>query len=134
MRATLVSILVLDQKKAEKFYTEILGCTVATDVMYGESRWLTLAMPNHCPGCAELSLEPIAGGADFIVNYQSGLFAAKIPLTSFEVEDLQQEYERLTKAVVEFTSAPKRDGDTSFTQFNDTVGNWIMLHQVHKTA
>jgi predicted enzyme related to lactoylglutathione lyase len=42
MKIKWTSVLVDDQKKALKFYTEILGFIKKTDVPMGEHSWLTV--------------------------------------------------------------------------------------------
>jgi catechol 2,3-dioxygenase-like lactoylglutathione lyase family enzyme len=58
MRINLSSVLVDDQEKALKFYTEKLGFVLKTDVPVGEYRWLTVTSPDGPEG-VELVLEPM---------------------------------------------------------------------------
>jgi len=44
MRIQLTSIVVDDQDKALKFYTEVLGFVKKRDIPLGEARWLTVVM------------------------------------------------------------------------------------------
>lgn len=44
MRIKLNGVLVDDQDKALKFYTEVLGFVKRTDIPMGEARWLTVAV------------------------------------------------------------------------------------------
>ena len=46
MRINLASVLVDDQEKALRFYTEILGFPKKTDVPVGQHRWLTVVSPD----------------------------------------------------------------------------------------
>jgi len=57
MRVRLNSIVVDDQDKAVKFYTEVLGFVVKTDIPAGGARWITLVPPDE-PDGPELVLEP----------------------------------------------------------------------------
>ena len=57
MRINLASVLVDDQEKALRFYTEILGFVKKNDVPVGEARWLTVVSPDDQDG-TELLLEP----------------------------------------------------------------------------
>jgi len=52
MKVRWTSILVDDQKKALKFYTEILGFMKKTDVPLGEHSWLTVVSKEE-PGGVE---------------------------------------------------------------------------------
>ena len=76
----------------------------------------------------ELVLEPM-GFAPAQV-YQKALFEAGIPLTAFHVDDIEKEYERLTKAGVAFSMKPAAMGAVKLAVFNDTCGNNIQLVQV----
>jgi len=76
----------------------------------------------------ELVLEPM-GFAPAQV-YQKALFEAGIPLTAFHVDDIEKEYERLTKAGVAFSMKPAAMGTVKLAVFNDTCGNNIQLVQV----
>ena len=40
------SIFVLDQDEAHRFYTEVLGLEVDTDMDFGPMRWLTVRVPG----------------------------------------------------------------------------------------
>jgi len=87
MRITLASIMVDDQDKALKFYTEVLGFVKKTDMPVGEGfRWLTVVSPQG-PGDVELLLEPT--GFPPARTYQKALYDAGIPLTSFTVDDIR---------------------------------------------
>ena len=57
MRITLTSVLVDDQDRALRFYTEVLGFVKKHDVPLGEHRWLTVVSPED-PDGVELLLEP----------------------------------------------------------------------------
>ena len=46
MRINLASVLVDDQEKALRFYTEVLGFVKKTEVPLGEHRWLTVVSPE----------------------------------------------------------------------------------------
>jgi catechol 2,3-dioxygenase-like lactoylglutathione lyase family enzyme len=57
IRITVTSVLVDDQEKALKFYTEVLGFVKKHDIPLGEARWLTVVSPG-APDGTELLLEP----------------------------------------------------------------------------
>jgi len=127
MRIKLSSIMVDDQAKALKFYTEVLGFTKKEDIPMGEARWLTVVSPQ-APDEVELVLEPNSNPASR--TFQRALFDQGIPLTAFLVEDIQSEYARMTKLGVEFRSEPKKMGPVTMAVFDDTCGNRIQLYQV----
>jgi len=78
------------------------------------------------PYGTELLLEPNANPG---ATYQRALFEAGIPLTSFEIDDFEQDCHRLTALGVVFTSQPTNMGDASVAVFEDTCGKLIQIHQ-----
>lgn len=126
MRIKLNSIFVDDQDRALKFYTEVLGFRTGKDVPVGEFRWITLTSPDG-PDDLELVLEPNANPA--AKEFQAALLKQGIPMTAFEVSDIQAEYERLKAAGVAFTMKPTRTGPVSVAVFADTCGNLIQLYE-----
>ena len=126
IKITLASVLVDDQDQALKFYTEVLGFAKKRDVPAGAFRFLTVGSPDG-PDDLELLLEPNDNPA--AKTYQHALYAQGIPATSFAVDDLQKEYERLTGLGVVFRSAPTPTGPVTIAVFDDTCGNLIQLHQ-----
>src|SRR5919205_1552363 len=100
MRINLASVLVDDQQKALRFYTEVLGFVKKTDVPLGGHSWLTVVSPEE-PDGVELVLEPDEHPA--AKPFKAALAADGIPFTSFAVHDVQQEYERLRGLGVRFT-------------------------------
>lgn len=126
MKIKLNSILVDNQDKALKFYTEVLGFVKKTEIPLGEFKWLTVVSSEE-PDGTELVLEPNSNPA--AKEFQSALFKQGIPLTAFAVEDIQKEYERLKKLGVKFTQEPTQAGSATIAVFNDTCGNLIQLYQ-----
>lgn len=120
----LASLLVDDQEKALKFYTEILGFIRKTEIPMGAHKWLTVVSPEARDG-VELVLEPMAFAPARV--YQKALFDAGIPYTSFHVSDVQKEYERLEKLGVAFSMKPTKMGPVTVAVFNDTCGNNIQI-------
>lgn len=126
MRIKLTSIMVDDQDKALKFYTEVLGFQKKFEIPMGPYRWLTVVSPEG-PNDLELSLEPNVNPA--AKAFQEAMFAQKIPLAAFEVADMAQEYARLKGLGVVFTSEPKAAGPVMLATISDTCGNLIQLYQ-----
>ena len=126
MKIKLNSIMVDDQGKALRFYTEVLGFDKKEDIPVGEARWLTVVSPQ-APDEAELVLEPNSNPA--AKTYQRALFEQGIPLTAFAVEDIRSEYERLKESGVVFRSEPTSMGPVTLAVFDDTCGNLIQLYQ-----
>jgi catechol 2,3-dioxygenase-like lactoylglutathione lyase family enzyme len=105
-----MSIFVTDQRKALAFYTEVLGFVPVADVPLGEYSWLTVASPED-PGGMQILLEPNQHPA--VVPFTSAIVADGIPWTSFAVDDVQAEYDRLmARGVVTYLGRnPSRQGD-----------------------
>lgn len=127
MKIKLSSVIVDDQDKALKFYTEVLGFVKKTEIPMEEFKWLTVVSPEG-PQDIELVLEPM--GFQPAKTYQKALFEAGIPLTAFAVDDIQKEYERMGKLGVKFLGEPKKRGPVTVALFEDTCGNLIQLFQV----
>ena len=110
MRINLASVLVDDQEKALRFYTEILGFRKKTDVPVGESRWLTVVSPD-APDGTELLLEP--DGHPAAKPFKRALVDDGIPYTSFAVDNVKAEYDRLRapRGPVHPGAARDADGD-----------------------
>ena len=121
------SVLVDDQDKALVFYTEKLGFIKKTEIPLGEHKWLTVVSPLEQNG-VELLLEPL--GFEPAKVYQKALKDAGIPFTSFMVEDLEKEYNRLVALGVEFSIEPKEAGTVMIAVLDDTCGNNIQLVQM----
>ena len=126
MRINLSGVLVDDQEKACRFYTETLGFQKKHDIPLGEHRWLTLVSPED-PGGTELVLEPDAHPA--AKPFKSALVEDGIPYTSFAVTDVAAEFERLSALGVRFTQQPTDLGTVITAVFDDTCGNLIQIAQ-----
>ena len=124
MRINLTSVLVDDQEKALRFYTEVLGFVKKNDVPAGEDRWLTVVSPQD-PDGTELLLEP--GRHPAVNPFKEALVADGIPYTSFAVDDVTAEYERLRGLGVRFTREPVAMGPVTTAVFDDTCGNLIQI-------
>ena len=127
MKIKLSSLIVDDQEKALTFYTRVLGFVKKTDIPAGKYRWLTVVSPE-APDEVELALEPNGNPASQV--YQKALFDQGIPLTAFQVDDIQAEYERMKALGVVFRSEPTATGPVTIVLFEDTCGNLIQLYQV----
>lgn len=124
MNIHLASVFVDDQDKALAFYTDVLGFAVAADVDMGGARWITVVSPDDVDG-TQLVLEPNEHPA--VVPFTQALVADGIPFTSFAVDDVQAEYERLAARGVVFTQQPTAMGPMTTAVFDDTVGNLIQI-------
>jgi predicted enzyme related to lactoylglutathione lyase len=126
LKIVVTSVMVNDQDKALKFYTEVLGFVKKTDIPMGGGRWLTVVSPEQ-PDGPELLLEPM--GFAPARTFQRALFDAGIPWTSFAVADVEATYQKLKKAGVVFRANPKKMGTVTIAMFDDTCGNLIQIAQ-----
>jgi catechol 2,3-dioxygenase-like lactoylglutathione lyase family enzyme len=124
MRINLASVLVDDQDKALKFYTEVLGFVKKVEVPMGEIRWLTVVSPEQ-PDGVQLVLEPDSHPA--VRPFKRALVEDGIPFTSFAVADVHAEYERLRSAGVSFKQEPVDMVPVTTAVFDDTCGNLIQI-------
>jgi catechol 2,3-dioxygenase-like lactoylglutathione lyase family enzyme len=126
MKISLSSIYVENQEKALKFYTETLGFIKKNEIPVGAYKWLTVVSPQGNSD-VELVLEPNQHPA--AKTYQREIYKAGIPITAFEVDDINQEYERLTNLNVNFKQKPLDAGNVKIAIFDDTCGNLIQIYQ-----
>ncbi|MHB2266703.1 VOC family protein [Aliihoeflea sp. PC F10.4] len=127
IRINISSIVVNDQEKAERFYCDVLGFKKKRDIPFDGARWLTVENPDGSG--VELSLEP--AGFDFAKTYQKALYENGVPVTSFGSDDIDADYERLSKAGVVFRGKPAGEPVTNvrIAILEDGCGNLVMLTQ-----
>jgi len=126
MKIKLTSIMVDDQDKALKFYTEVLGFVKKMEIPVGQYRWLTVVSAEG-PSDVELSLEPNANPAG--KAFQDAMFKQGIPIAAFEADNLDEEFKRLKELGVVFTQPPTQAGPVAIAICADTCGNLIQLYQ-----
>src|SRR5919109_1521777 len=124
VRINLTSVLVDDQEKALRFYTEVLGFVKKTEVPLGDHRWLTVVSPEE-PDGTELLLEPDEHPA--ARPFKRALVEDGIPFTSFAVADVHAEHQRLSALGVRFTQEPVAMGEVTTAVLDDTCGNLIQI-------
>lgn len=124
IRVKLMSILVNNQSRARRFYTDVLGFHIKQDIPLGEAAWLTLVAPDDAGG-VELLLEP--AGHPAAAALQQALFNDGLPLVQLYTEDLPAEHERLKAKGVAFKDGITAMGPTRYADFDDTCGNLIRL-------
>jgi catechol 2,3-dioxygenase-like lactoylglutathione lyase family enzyme len=127
MRIKLTSVYVDDQDKALKFYTEVLGFLKKQDIPVGNFKWLTVVSPED-PDGVQMLLEPDENPA--AKAFKAALVAQGMPMTTFFVDDIWKESERMKQLGVIFTMEPTTIGPTTVAIFDDTCGNLIQLTQV----
>ncbi len=124
IRINITSVFVDDQAKALAFYTDKLGFLKKNDVPLGEARWLTVVSPAD-PDGVELLLEP--DGHPAARPFKDAIAADGIPYTSFAVDDVFAEVERLKGLGVTFTQEPTDMGPVVTAVLDDTCGNLIQI-------
>jgi catechol 2,3-dioxygenase-like lactoylglutathione lyase family enzyme len=127
LRMHVMSVMVDDQRKALAFYTDVLGFVKKTEIPMGEVSWLTVVSPD-APNGMELSLEPDSHPA--ARPFKQALVEDGIPFTSFAVDDVQAEYERLSAKGVRFTQPPTNLGPVIVATLDDTCGNLLQIAQL----
>jgi catechol 2,3-dioxygenase-like lactoylglutathione lyase family enzyme len=124
MKIVVTSVLVDDQDKALRFYSDVLGFEKKHDVSLGEFRWLTVVSPQD-PNGTELLLEPDVHPA--AKPFKKALVEDGIPYTSFGVDDVEADFKRLSGRGVRFTQPPTAMGPVTTAVFDDTCGNLIQI-------
>ena len=127
MQIYVTSVFVDDQRKALDFYTNVLGFQKKRDIPLGAASWLTVVSPEQ-PDGTELLLEPSDHPA--VRPYKTALVEDGIPATSFAVDDVQAEFDRLQSKGVRFTQEPTQMGGVTTAVFDDTCGNLIQIVKV----
>ena len=128
MKINVMSVMVDDQASALRFYTEVLGFVKKTEIPLGQHAWLTVVSPED-PDGTELSLEPDEHPA--ARPFKQALVEDGIPFTSFAVDDVAAEYDRLIGQGVRFTQPPTDMGTVTTAVFDDTCGNLIQIAALH---
>ena len=129
MKIKLTTVHVVDQEKALRFYTEVLGFVKKADFSQGAFRWLTVASPED-PDGTELQLalndNPAARA------YQQAMLQQGQPAAMFFTDDVQADYERMKARGAEFTMPPTDVTASSIAMLNDTCGNLIQVTQLKR--
>ena len=126
MRIHLAGVFVDDQQKALRFYTETLGFQLKHNIPLGEFAWITVVSPEDPEG-TEFLLEPDNHPA--VRPFVDAIVADGIPSTSFAVDDVQAEYDRLVAAGVKFLQPPTDLGPVITAVLDDTCGNLIQIQE-----
>ena len=126
MRINATSVMVDDQQKALRFYTETLGFQLKHNIPLGEHSWISL-VSAEAPEGTELVLEPDEHPA--ARPFKRALVEDGIPWTSFAVDDVEAEHERLLARGVRFVQPPTDLGTVITAVFDDSCGNLIQIAQ-----
>jgi predicted enzyme related to lactoylglutathione lyase len=127
MKIKLTSVYVVDQEKALRFYTDVLGFVKKADFSQGPFRWLTVASAED-PDGTELQLalndKPAAKA------YQEALFTQGQAAAMFFTDDVQADYERMKARGAEFTMPPTDVTGSRIAMLNDGCGNLVQITQL----
>ena len=127
MKIKLTSVYVVDQEKALRFYTDVLGFVKKADFSQGPFRWLTVASAED-PDGTELQLalndKPAAKA------YQEAMFTQCQAAAMFFTDDVQADFERLKARGAEFTMPPTDVTGSRIAMLNDSCGNLIQITQL----
>ena len=131
MRIHLASIFVDDQQKALRFYTETLGFQLKHNIPLGDYAWITV-VSEESPEGMELVLEPDDHPA--VRPFMRAIVEDGIPSTSFAVDDVEAEHERLMARGVRFVQPPTDLGAVITAVFDDSCGNLIQIAEEKRQA
>ena len=126
MRIKLTSVYVDDPDKALRFYTEVLGFVRKRDIPVGKYNFVTVVSPEEPQG-TELLLEPDENPA--AQAFKKAIYEQSIPMATFFVDDVRQEYDRLLQRGVQFIMEPTTMGQSTMAVFDDTCGNYLQIAQ-----
>jgi catechol 2,3-dioxygenase-like lactoylglutathione lyase family enzyme len=123
-RVKIISLLVHDQDEAIEFYTKKLGFELLEDKPFGESRWVTIALPKHRD--LTLALEQAQSPEDkALVGRQAGSHA----LLGIDTSDCIGDYQRMKPLGVKFLGEPQSGPWGTGVQLEDLYGNKIFISQ-----
>ncbi len=127
-------VYVIDQEESLEFYRDKFGFETRMDTPMGDEdgpRWVTLS-PKGQPDL-EVILMPISAGphldAETVEQVKALVRAGTFGIGVFETDDLDSDYERLSKKGVEFVSPPEEKFYGTEAIVKDNSGNWFSLTQ-----
>jgi len=127
MKIKLTTVYVVDQEKALRFYTEVLGFVKKADFSQGPFRWLTVVSPEDPDGT---QLQLALNDNPAAKAYQQAMFQQGQPTAMFFTDDVQADYERMKARGAEFTMPPTDVTGSKIARLNDTCGNLIQVTQL----
>jgi len=129
----IVSVWVLDQDSARKFYTEQLGCEVTNDIQLENGmRWLTVR-PRGSAGQEFLLMDPSHSMLDQETSQQVRALVAKGALSPgvMATTDCRGDHAQLTSRGVQFNQPPADRPYGVEAVLRDDSGNWYSFTQRH---
>jgi catechol 2,3-dioxygenase-like lactoylglutathione lyase family enzyme len=128
---SIVSVWVLDQESAKKFYTEKLGFELTNDItLEGGMRWMTVRPPGNTAQEFVL-MDPAHSMLDKETAEQVRALVAKGALSPgvLSTSDCRRDYEALVAKGVEFTQPPVERPYGIEAVLRDDSGNWYSFTQ-----
>lgn len=125
-----MTLWVLDQDSAKRFYTEKLGFEVRDDMAMDGFRWLTVGPPGQ-PDLRILLARPAPPMVDEQSANQISALVARGALGAgvMETDDCRGTYERMKARGVVFLQEPTERPYGVEALFRDDSGNWFSLTQ-----
>ena len=125
---SLITLYVTDQDESKKFYTEMLGFVVETDVTMGDGfRWLTVIHPDH----PELEVTLMVPGppldADLATAISRALANGTMGGFGLRTDDCRKSYAELVAKGVDFVHPPADRPYGVEAVIRDNSGNWLVL-------
>ncbi|HVB13440.1 MAG TPA: VOC family protein [Candidatus Dormibacteraeota bacterium] len=130
---SIVSVWVLDQDEAKKFYSEQLGCEVTIDIpLENGMRWLTVRPPGSS-GQELLLMDPAHSMLDQETAQQVRALVAKGALSPgvMATTDCRGDHAQLAARGVEFSQPPTDRPYGVEAVIRDNSGNWYSFTQRH---
>ncbi len=120
----IISLLVRDYDEVINLYREKLGFELLEDAAFGDSRWVTLALPDQRD--VTIALELAKTDEDrALVGRQGGSFA----FLGIDTTDCMSDYNRMKALNVKFQGEPKSGPWGTGVLFEDLYGNKIFMSQ-----
>jgi catechol 2,3-dioxygenase-like lactoylglutathione lyase family enzyme len=133
---SIVSVWVLDQESAKKFYTEKLGFELTNDITLDNGmRWMTVRPPGSTAQEFVL-MDPGHSMLDKETAEQVRALVAKGALSPgvLSTSDCRGDYEAMVKKGVEFTQPPAERPYGIEAVLRDDSGNWYSFTQQHRVT
>ncbi len=125
-----VTVYVLDQERAKRFYTEALGFEVRSDAVLDGFRWLTVG-PKDQPDLAILLAYPAPPmfSPEDAETVRSLVAKGALGGAVIETDDCRSTYEELKAKGVTFLQEPADRPYGVEALLRDDSGNWFSLTQ-----
>lgn len=125
LKIALTSIFVNDPSEAFRFYTEVLGFL---EKRFNPEAQLAMVVAPEDPDGTILLLESDENPA--AKTFQEAIYAQGLPMMTFSVEDIHQEFERLCGLGVVFRKTPTQHEWGTEAVLDDTCGNFVQIAQI----